>query len=161
MPAEVKYLFRILAGPLSNLWRTEQSIKVIKPYVLSYRNRNRGGNPSVKQIQEKLRELPWDDFVYTFSYECVSELQRTGRQSLIKLFLSPATGASVRRMTENTHTNADNAHHNESDATLREDALVGLTIESRVASDAWPPKQKRVQLFDREDLARVRLHSVY
>jgi len=58
-------------------------------------------------------------------------------------------------MTENT----ENDHRNESHVTLHEDAVIGSTIESRVARDAWPPKQRRVQLFDRDDLTRVRLHS--
>ena len=95
VPAEVKYLFRMLADPLSILWRTEQSVTIIKPYILLYRNCNRGQNPSVQQIRDKLRELPWDDFVYSFLYKCLSELQPIGHQSLIISFLSPRTGASV------------------------------------------------------------------
>ena len=64
--AEVKCRFRMLAGPITCLWRTNQSITINMPFVFSYGNRNQGRNPSVKYIRDRLRELPWDEFVCIF-----------------------------------------------------------------------------------------------
>ena len=94
--------------------------------------------------------------------QMLKQVEYIGRQSLITLFLSPVpvTGEMVRCITENADHNAGNAHHNEADATLQEDAAIAWTIESRVEEGTWHPNnQRRVQVFDQEELKRVRLYS--
>ena len=57
----MKYIFRMLAGVLVNLWRVEQSVQVIAPFILSHRANNDGADPSVLQIRAKQKELSWND----------------------------------------------------------------------------------------------------
>jgi len=89
VPMETKYLFRGLAGSLVSLWRTEQSIKLVVPFLCIYREENDGKDPSISQIRSHPRELSWDDFVYEFSYDCLKELQRLENQHFLILCCHP------------------------------------------------------------------------
>ena len=65
---------------LVNLWRTEQSIELVAPYIISHRADHNGADPSIAQIREKLKELPWNQFVYQFAITSLRELHRIGRE---------------------------------------------------------------------------------
>ena len=62
---ETKYVFRGLAGPLVNLWRVEQSIDHVVPFVISHRTENGGADPSIEQIKQarNVRRRLDDDLV--------------------------------------------------------------------------------------------------
>ena len=60
---ETKYVFRCLPGPLVNLWRVEQSIDHVVPFIISHRIENSGENPSMEQIKNILDKLPWEKFI--------------------------------------------------------------------------------------------------
>ena len=90
MPFEPKYLYVILACILVNLWRVEQAITIVKPFILQYRSNNDGQNPSIFQLRRALNELPFQDFVRQFTFHCLQELQQLARQTIILSFFSPA-----------------------------------------------------------------------
>ena len=97
---EIKYVFCGLAGPLVNLWRVEQSIDHVVPFIISHRIENDGADPSMEQIKNRLDKLPWEKFIYRFSFDCIKELQCMGKNSFMTSVLSPTTASTVRIVTE-------------------------------------------------------------
>lgn len=85
VPVEIKFLFHGFGGPLAYLWRAEQKDRLIKPCVEMHRLEHEGADPSIEMISEMLQNednLPWDDYVYDFAYECLDLLQQLGRDGV-------------------------------------------------------------------------------
>ena len=94
MSFEAKHIYVLLLCILITLWRVEQSIKIAKPFILKYQHEHDDNNPSIKQLWEKLKELPFHDFVFDFCYDALYELQIVAGQELSST-LSPNRAAAV------------------------------------------------------------------
>ena len=157
MPFEPKFIYIIQSCNLVNLWRVEQSIRIAKPYILSFREKNEGKNPTIQQLRTQLKKLPFMDFVHEFVYHCLGQLQQTVHESLVAL-LSPTRGAEVRRVTSARSARSENVVlESEHDCFIRE------TLEDRVRRGIWPLGRgvnNKVEVFVQDEaMNRVRQHD--
>ena len=71
MSFEAKHIYVLLLCILITLWRVEQSIKIAKPFILKYQHEHDDNNSSIKQLREKIKELPFHDLVFDFCYDAL------------------------------------------------------------------------------------------
>ena len=153
MSFEAKHIYVLLLCILITLWRVEQSIKIAKPFILKYQHEHDGNNPSIKQLREKLKELPFHDFVFDFCYDALHELQIVAGQELLST-LSPNCAAAVLLQVAQQPSSFE---QNGMDNMSPEDIAMHQQLEACTRSgNAWPVKMKRRTAFAELPLSDLR-----
>ena len=153
MSFEAKHIYVLLLCILITLWRVEQSIKIAKPFILKYQHEHDDNNPSIKQLWEKLKELPFHDFVFDFCYDALHELQIVAGQELLST-LSPNCAAAVLLQVAQQPSSFE---QNGMDNMSPEDIAMHQQLEACTRSgNAWPVKKKRRMAFAELTLSDLR-----